>query len=120
MSNWNKDNFAAWGTYRAFAHHQELDPILVSFEQAETLKMPGLSFYVLGANSDELDSRADIVAMQLYQFHLVNYRPQWEDPSNIDSTRKALNSIKAKLVDKEASVADLSNSIDSIFEYANE
>jgi len=117
---WTKDNYAQWGTYRALVTHQEIDPVLISFAESEKLKMPGLAFYVMGATSGELEHRADIVARQIYQFHVVNYKPAWQDKNSVNSITKALKAIKKVLLDKAADVKKLSDSVDAIFKYNNE
>lgn len=116
---WDKSNFACWGTYRCLAAQHELDPLLVSFAEAESFKMPGLAFYVLGAGKDDLDQRAELVAMELFNFLVVNYSPTWQG-GEVNSTREALNMLIPVLVDKDKTIADLAATVDDIFKFSNE
>jgi hypothetical protein len=120
MSEWKKSNYAHWGTYRDLVVQKEIDASLVSFEDAETYQMPGLAFYVFGAGSDDLNTRAEFVAMELYNFIVANYAPDWQDRTQVDSIRKALNKMIAVLINRDKSISDLANCVDEIFKFSNE
>lgn len=120
MSDWSKENYAHWGTYRGLAVLKELDPLLVSFDESKEYLMPGLSFYVLGTNSEDIKARATLLAMQLYQFVVVNYKPSWQNQADINSTREAINSICEILTDKDRTISDLGNRVDKVFKFSNE
>ncbi len=120
MSEWKKSNYASWSVYRSLVVHKELEPTLVSFAEAEKYKMPGLSFYVLGASSDDLKTRAELTAMELYNFIVINYLPEWEDRDTINSTRAAIDKLVEILINKDKSIFDLSAVVDDIFKFSNE
>ena len=118
--SWSKSNFAHWGTYRALVVDREIDPTLVSFEGAEKYKMPGLSFYVLGTRKEDLQNRAELVSMELFNFIVVNYSPEWQDKNKTKSPRGALDALIPILIDKDKMISDLANVIDNIFKFSNE
>jgi len=120
MNDWKKSNYAHWGTYRGLVVLNEIEATLVSFDEAKTYKMPGLSFFVLGAGSSDLEKRAELVAMGLYNFILANYSPDWQDRTKVDAIRKALDAMIAVLSDKDKSISDLAYSVDDIFKFSNE
>ena len=120
MGKWDKSNYAHWGTYRSLVVQKEIDASLVSFDEAETYNMPGLAFYVLGTTSEDLETRAEMVAKELYNFIVTNYAPQWEDRAKVDSIREALRAMIDVLVEKDKSIRDLGNCIDEIFKFSNE
>ncbi len=120
MSDWKKSNYAHWGTYRGLVVQKEIDASLVSFDEAKNYKMPGLAFFVLGAGSDDLKTRAELAAMELFNFIVANYAPDWQDRTKVDSIRKALNAMIAVLIDKDKSISDLASCVDSIFKFSNE
>jgi hypothetical protein len=117
---WAKNDYSQWGTYRALVTHNEINPSLVSFDEAEKYGMPGLAFYVLGGTATELTTRAEIVAMQLYQFHVLNYSPTWQDSKSINSPRDALNRFIKVLIDQGATISALAEVVDAVFKYNNE
>ena len=120
MSNWSKSNFAHWGTYRSLVVNNEIDPTLISFAEAEKYKMPGISYYVLAANAEDLKERAELVSMELFNFIVVNYSPEWQDKNSVSSTRKAINKFISVLIDEEKTISDLSNAVDAVFKFSNE
>ncbi len=120
MGNWDKTNYAQWGTYRALVVNKEIDATLVSFVDSENYRMPGLSYYVISATTEDLTERSELVAMELFNFIVVNYSPAWQNRNSVDSTRAALNKFIDILKDKDKTIRDLSNEVDKVFKFSNE